>query len=130
MHTVSYAGVQQPALGLRCEYLAASRQGLKRGLLHFDVQQAQRVEAPMPVGGYARVEAIWPPAICEEHYGYRLQQAGRSDLALIADTLHHSMDKVLLEERHPEPMHRSNGSSLLSELLASLPTSHSCCLRQ
>lgn len=54
-------------------HLAASRQGLQGGLLDFDVQQAQRVQAPLPVGCYARVEAVWPPAVSEKTDGHCLQ---------------------------------------------------------
>ena len=124
MHTVCYAGVRKLAQGECDVYLAASRQRLKRGLLYFDVQQAQRVEAPLPVGSYARVEAIRPPAVREEHYGYRLQRAGTSGPVLVAATVFHSTEGVLLEEVHPQPTHRSCDSSTVSKLLASLPTSH------
>ena len=31
------------------------------------------MEAPLPVGCYARVEAVRPPAVCEKHYGHCLQ---------------------------------------------------------
>ena len=53
--------------------LAAAREGLQAGLLDLDVQQAQRVQASLPVGQDARVEAVWPPGVCEEHNGHRLR---------------------------------------------------------
>ena len=129
MHAVYYAGVQRPALEKRCACLTASRQRLEGGLFHFDVQEAQRVEAPLPVGGYARVEAIWPPAVREEHYRYCLQQAGTSASLLIADAPHHSMDEGLLEDMHHSLCAAHVAAARLSALLSSLPTIHKYGLR-
>ena len=66
----------------------ASRQGLQRGLLDLDVQQAQRVEAQLPVGGDAVIEAVRPPRLREKDDGHRLHRTdgsktlGLTDLAI------------------------------------------------
>lgn len=49
-------------------YGFAACQGLQVRLLHFYVQQAQRVQPQLTVCCYLVIKAVWPPGVCEEHY--------------------------------------------------------------